>query len=100
MGNKDVLRIAEREGALTFLVRVTPRAKRNEIVGAVDGALKVRLAAPPVEGAANEALVKFLAERLGVRGAQVEILAGHTARVKTIRITGVSADEAHRRLIP
>lgn len=94
----NVLLITEREGAITFLVRVTPRAKHDEIVGAAYGALKVKLAAPPVEGAANEALVKFLAERLGVRAAQVEIVSGHTAREKVVRVTGVSADEAHRRL--
>lgn len=94
----NALPITEREGAITFLVRVTPRAKRNEIVGAADGALKVKLAAPPVEGAANEALIKFLAERLGVRAAQVEIISGRTARTKTVRVAGISADEAHRRL--
>ncbi|GAB4401201.1 MAG: DUF167 domain-containing protein [Anaerolineales bacterium] len=94
----NVLPITEREGAITFLVRVTPRAKRDEIVGAAQGALKVKLAAPPVEGAANEALVKFLAERLGVRAAQVEILSGHTARTKRVRVTGISAGEAHHRL--
>ncbi len=94
----NVLPITEREGAITFLVRVTPRAKRDEIVGAAQGALKVKLAAPPVEGAANEALVKFLAERLGVRVVQVEILSGRTARMKRVRVTGISAGEAHRRL--
>lgn len=94
----NALPITEREGAVTFLVRVTPRAKRNEIVGAADGALKVKLTAPPVEGAANEALVKFLAERLGVRASQVDIISGHTARAKVVRVTGVSASEAHRRL--
>lgn len=94
----NALPITEREGTITFLVRVTPRAKRNEIIGAADGALKVKLAAPPVEGAANEALTKFLAERLGVRAAQVEIVSGHTARTKTVRVAGISANEAHRRL--
>ncbi len=94
----DVLLITEREGAITFLVRVTPRAKRNQIVGAAYGALKVKLAAPPVEGAANDALTKFLAECLEIRAAQVEIISGHAARTKTVRVAGISADEAHRRL--
>jgi len=94
----SILPITEREGAITFLVRVTPRAKRDEIVGVAQGALRVKLAAPPVEGAANEALVKFLAERLGVRAAQVEIIAGHTARTKMVRVAGIAAGEAHRRL--
>jgi len=92
------LLITEREGTATFLVRVVPRAKRTEIAGAVQGALKVRLAAPPVDGAANDALVKFLAERLGVRANQVEILSGHTGRTKAVRVNGLSAAEAHRRL--
>ncbi len=90
--------IIQREGGIVFHVRVTPNAKRDEIVGVAQGALKVKLAAPPVEGAANEALVKFLAERLGVRAAQVEIIAGHTARLKRVRVAGISADEAFRRL--
>ncbi|MDH7488066.1 MAG: DUF167 domain-containing protein [Anaerolineae bacterium] len=94
----NVLFITEREGAISFLVRVTPRAKRDEIVGAVEGALKVKLAAPPVEGAANEALTKFLADRLGVHAAQVEILSGRTAKMKRVRVIGISASEAHRRL--
>lgn len=94
----DALLITERDGAITFPVRVTPRAKRDEVLGAAYGALKVKLAAPPVEGAANDALIKFLAERLGVRAAQVEIASGHTARTKVVRVTGIFADEARRRL--
>ena len=93
-----VLVVTERDGAATFAVRVIPRAKRTEIAGALQGALKVRLAAPPVEGAANEALVKFLAERLGVRASQVEIVSGRTARMKTVRIDGLSAAQVHARL--
>ena len=92
------LLVSEREDAVTFQARVIPRAKRSEIAGIMQGALKVRLAAPPVEGAANEALVKFLAERLGVRTRDVEILSGHTGRTKTIRVGGLSAEEVRRRL--
>lgn len=95
-----VFLVTETQGAVTFQVRVTPRAKRTEIVGAMQGVLRVKLAAPPVEGAANEALVKFLAAQLGVRVAQVEILAGQTARVKTVRVEGVTAADVHRRLEP
>ena len=92
------LRVTESSGGASFQVRVIPRAKRSEIAGILDGALKVRLAAPPVEGAANEALIKFLAERLGVRARDVDILSGHTARIKTIRVSGLSAGEVRRRL--
>ncbi len=94
----SVLLIIEREGAITFHVRVTPHAKRDEIAGAAGGVLRVKLTAPPVEGAANEALIKFLAERLGVRASQVEILSGRTARAKMVRVEGLTAAEAHRRL--
>lgn len=94
----DALLITEQAGAITFRARVTPRAKRNEIVGVMEGMLRVKLAAPPVEGAANEALIAFIAERLGVRAAQVGILSGETARVKTVRVAGVAAAEACRRL--
>lgn len=91
-----VLVVTERQGAVIFRVRVTPRAKRTEIIGAMQGVLRVKLAAPPVEGAANEALVKFLAAQLGVRVAQVEILSGHTARVKTVRVEGVTVADVYR----
>lgn len=90
------LRVTESGGGASFQVRVIPRARRTEIAGILDGALKVRLAAPPVEGAANEALVKFLAERLGARARDVEILSGHTSRMKTVRVSGLSAGEVRR----
>jgi uncharacterized protein (TIGR00251 family) len=72
-------------------VRVIPRAKRTEIAGRRGGALLVRLAAPPVDGAANDALRAFLAERLGVPQRQVAIVRGETSRNKTVAIEGISA---------
>jgi len=71
-----------------FRVRVQPGASKNEIVGVQQDALKIRISAPPVEGKANKALVQFLAEQLEVRRSQVEILSGHTSRIKTIRVIG------------
>ena len=62
------LRIREQDGAITFEVRVTPRASRNRVIGIQDGALRVALTAPPVDGAANEALTKLLAKALGQQG--------------------------------
>jgi len=91
-------KITEAESGVTFVVRVVPRASRDEIVGIHGDALKVRLTAPPVEGRANEALVAFLAQRLGVRKSQVEIIAGATSRRKMIRITGLLAQEMEERL--
>jgi len=87
------LRIREQEGAITFEVRVAPRASRNRIVGVQDGALKVALTAPPVDGAANEALKKLLAKELGVSKSNVEIVRGDRARIKVLRIHGVSASD-------
>jgi uncharacterized protein (TIGR00251 family) len=72
-------------------VRVIPRARRTEIAGRRGGALLIRLAAPPVDGAANDALRAFLAERLGVPQRQIAILRGATSRDKTVAIDGVGA---------
>ncbi|GIL15852.1 MAG: hypothetical protein BroJett039_10250 [Chloroflexota bacterium] len=80
---------ASRDGIL-FNVRVTPRAKRDEISGVADDAVKIRLNAPPVEGRANEALIKFLADRLDIPRGQVEIVRGETSRRKVVRVRGVS----------
>ncbi len=93
------LKITGAGGGVTFAVRVVPRASRNEIVGVHGDALKVRLTAPPVEGRANEALVAFLAKRLGVRKSQVEIVAGATSRRKMIRVSGVLTQEVEERLL-
>ena len=87
------LRIREHDGGVTFEVRVAPRASRNRIVGVRDGALKIALRAPPVDGAANEALKKLLAKALGVAKSEIEIVHGDRARLKVIRIRGVRAED-------
>jgi uncharacterized protein (TIGR00251 family) len=79
----------EKDGKLTFKVRVVPRSSRNEIVGEHDGALRVRLTAPPVEGAANAALVRTLARAFDVSPGAVEIISGQGSRTKTVSIVGV-----------
>ncbi len=84
-------------GALLELV-VQPRASRTRLVGEHDGRLKLQLAAPPVDGAANAALVDFLAGALRVRRAAVSLLHGEAGRRKTIRIAGVSAADVARAL--
>lgn len=78
-------------------VRVIPRARRTEISGERDGALVVRVAAPPVEGAANEALVAFFSAALRVPRRAIQILSGERGRQKRIAIAGVTV-EAVRRL--
>ena len=82
--------ITETSGSVTFAVRVAPRASRNQIVGVEGGALKIKLTAPPVEGAANAALIEFVAEWLGVRRSAVSIVSGDKARNKLVRVRGVT----------
>ena len=79
---------------VTLSIRIQPRASKNEVIRLEDGSLKIKLTAPPVDGAANEALVKFLADRFSVARSQVEIVSGHTARNKIVRISGVSSTDA------
>jgi uncharacterized protein (TIGR00251 family) len=77
---------------------VQPRASRTEIAGRYGDALKVRLAAPPVDGAANEVLVRFLAERLGVPRSAVRLESGAGGRAKVIAVEGIGLEDAGRRL--
>jgi uncharacterized protein (TIGR00251 family) len=79
-------------------IRVQPRAKRDEVVGERDGAIVIRLKAPPVDGKANAALTAFIAKAAGVPRSRVEIVKGATAREKTVRVEGV-AEAALRRAL-
>ena len=79
-------------------MRVQPRASRTELAGRYGDALKIRLAASPVDGAANEALVRFLAERLNVPRSSVALMAGAGARAKVLAVTGIGLEQAVRRL--
>jgi len=76
----------------TFSVRVVPRASRSEIVGEYDGTLRVRIAAPPVDNAANEELIRILARTFKVPRSAVSIVKGSSAKLKQVRITGVRPD--------
>jgi uncharacterized protein (TIGR00251 family) len=76
---------------ITFPVRVVPRASASEIVGEHDGALKIRIAAPPVEGAANRELVRLLAKSLKVQQSDIEIVSGANAKRKIVRLNDSSA---------
>jgi hypothetical protein len=87
---------AATEGGVRLALRLTPRASKNGVDGVTqDGEgrplLKLRLAAPPVEGAANEALIVFLAKTLSLRKADITIRSGETSRVKILRLAGDSA---------
>jgi uncharacterized protein (TIGR00251 family) len=92
-------KITDAQKGAAFPVRVVPRASKNEVAGQVGEAIKVRLTAPPVEGKANEALIAFLAEKLGVRRSQVEIVAGETSRNKMVCVLGLSPVEVEKRLL-
>lgn len=75
-------------------VQVVPRARTTEVVGRHGNAVRIRVAAPPVDGAANDELVRFIARRLGVPRGSVTIARGQTARRKLIRIEGVATADA------
>ncbi len=87
----SMINYSEKDGYLTFSVSVVPRASRSEIVGEHNGALRVRIAAPPVDGAANEELVRLLSRTLGVSRAAIEIKSGLTAKRKVVRVTDISS---------
>jgi uncharacterized protein (TIGR00251 family) len=93
-------RLHNGQGGAAIAVRVTPRASKNEIVGILnDGTVKIRLTAPPVEGKANDALVKFLAEVLDVAKSRIDIVAGATGRDKLVSVLDMDAGDLHQRII-
>lgn len=81
-------------------VRVTPRASRNEIVELLDdGTIKIRIASPPSDNEANDTLIGFLAEVLGVPPTRLDIVAGVTGRDKLISVVDMDAETAHQRIV-
>jgi hypothetical protein len=90
------LRTDRCDGAVRFAVHVQPRASRSEISGLHGDALKVRLAAPPVDGAANDALVELIAAALGVPRRNVQIVSGQHARSKVVEVANVSVEDVQR----
>jgi uncharacterized protein (TIGR00251 family) len=88
-----LIEIFQIAGGITFKVRVAPRASRDAIEGEYQGALKVRLTAPPIEDRANEALRRLLAARLKVPVSAVRIVAGEKSRNKRVAIAGVSPEQ-------
>jgi len=88
-----MISLKESKKGLTFDIQVIPHASRAEIAGEQDGALKMRVTAPPVEGAANEACIKLLASELGLKKSQMEISSGLKSRKKAVRIKNISKSE-------
>ena len=92
------LDLRDAKGGVTLRVRVQPRASRDALAGEREGALVVRLTAPPVEGAANEALSRFLGKALGVAPSAVRVVSGTTGRNKVVSVAGLDAATARERL--
>ena len=80
--------LRETSGGTLLLVKLQPRASKNEICAPLGDELKIKVTAPPVDAAANEALVKFLAEKLDCSRGRVELIRGHTSRHKTVKLHG------------
>ena len=95
---KSLPRGKESAASAVISVKIQPRASKNEIIRREGGGLKIRLTAPPVDGAANEALVKYLSGELGVARSRVEIVSGQSSRDKIIRIDGLSSGDVERLL--
>ncbi len=79
-------------------VKVQPRASRSEIIGIQEGILKLRVQSPPVQGAANEAVIKLLSKSLGIGKSMIRVKSGHGARLKRLEIEGMDIREIYRRL--
>jgi uncharacterized protein (TIGR00251 family) len=90
--------LREQAGCLILAVKLQPRAAANEIVGVQGAELRVRVTAPPVDSAANAALLEFLTKRLDCARGQLRLLRGHTSRHKLIQITGLGTREVTQRL--
>jgi uncharacterized protein (TIGR00251 family) len=86
------------DGKITLTLHIQPGAKKTEVAGLYGDALKIRLAAPPVDGKANAALIEFVADRLGVAKLAVSLKSGQTSRRKVLEVIAVSAGEVQCRL--
>lgn len=95
-----MLQLKEESGGLSFAVRVAPRASRDRLEGVEGGVLKVRLCAPPVDGQANDALLRLVAKALGLPRRDVTLASGARSRDKRLLVAGIDRDELLARLGP
>jgi uncharacterized protein (TIGR00251 family) len=93
-----VIPVHEQGESVTFSAKVHPRARRERIVGVLGNALKLEIIAPPIEGKANEACIRFFADLLKVPRSSVTIAAGNSSRNKVIRVIGISAARVEQAL--
>lgn len=99
MAKRDY-RFTDGKTGAALTIRVIPRARRNEIVEILsDLTVKIRLIAPPVEGKANKALIKYLSEVLDIPSSKIEIVAGNTGRDKIVSILEADSDVVHKKLV-
>jgi uncharacterized protein (TIGR00251 family) len=89
-----LIKLSVKDGAVTFAVRVQPRASKSGVSGELEGILKIRLAAPPVDGEANEELIRLIAKIFGAPRQRVAILTGQNSKNKVVSVGGTSIDEA------
>ena len=94
----EQLKIQQSANAVIFSVKVVPRSSKTAVAGLLGGMLKIKLAAAPEKGKANESLVEFLADTLGVKRNSITITSGHTSPVKTIQITGTTIETILQKL--
>lgn len=88
-----MIQYQEKNGGIIFSLRVVPNSSKSEILGEFDGSLKIKIAAPPVDGAANAELIKFLAKTFDVSKSEVEIIRGETSKSKQIRIFNINSEK-------
>lgn len=93
-----MLHLSESQTGVRLEVKVQPRSSRNQVIGEQNGALKIKLTAPPVDGEANAALVEFLAAHLKIPRKDITLIKGDTSRQKIIEISGFSAAQLLSRL--
>ncbi len=91
--------IHESAGAVTFEVKIHPRARKNTITGELGGALKLSITSPPIDGRANQACIEFFAKLLKVPRSSVTIASGHSNRNKVVRVAGLTTDEVRRCIV-
>src|SRR5262245_30729677 len=91
-----MVKLTATDDSITFAVRVQPRSSKSGVVGELDGALKIRLAAPPVDGEANEELTRLLAKLFGAPRQRIAIISGQTSKNKIVRVSGISVEEVER----
>jgi uncharacterized protein len=93
-----VIDIQERKNGVSFPVQVLPRSSRCALVGVQEGAIRLKLTSPPVEGRANEECLEFLAELLEVKKGQIDIVRGHKSRKKIVQVDGLTRERLETRL--